>query len=158
MIRSVLKTLYWNQWLGLALFFVIGDFASDWMLDIAVHDTYYVIDGHQIGFFVGGFFLIIWSLFRFFPVFRSLRWLARIHVTGTTITAILIFLFLSNAIQKSQPRRYSDYSVYAEFNQPQTSYEDWILPLLYAFLLLQLIWFVQLIAWYYYKAKSSKGE
>ena len=158
MIRSILKTLYWNQWLALALFFVVGDFASNWNLDIAVdEDTYFLLTDHAIGFWVGGFFLITWSLFRFVHMFRSLRWLARIHVTGTTIITILIFLLLSNLVQESQPRRYSDYSVYTEFNKPQTFDVDWLQVLLYAFLVLQLSWFVQLIAWYYYKVRKDKS-
>ncbi len=127
------------------------------MLDIAFHDTYFVIGGYQIAFFVGSFFLISWLLFRFIPAFRALRWLARIHLAGTTITTILIFLLLSNMIQESQPKRYTDYSVYTELNQPQSINTDWFPVLLYAFLLLQLSWFVQLIAWYYYKARSSNG-
>lgn len=155
MIKSVLKTLYWNQWLALALFFFIGDFAFHWVLDIAVHDTYIVIGGYQIGFLVGGFFVTIWAFFRFFPGFQVLRWLAHIHVTGTTIITVLIFLLLSNVLQGSQPKRYSDYSVYTEFDNPQMSCIDWIPTLFYVFLFLQLSWFVQLIAWYYYKTKKT---
>lgn len=155
MIRSILKTLYWNQWLALALFFIIGDIVYHWAIDIDFHDTYVVIGGYQIGFFIGGFFLITWSLFRFIPAFRSLPWLARIHVTGTTIITILIFMLLSNLIQESQPKRYTDYSVYEEFNQPQTFDVNWIPYLFYAFLLLQLSWFIQLIVWYYYKSRKA---
>jgi len=153
MIRSILKTLYWNQWLALALFFVIGDIVYHWALDIVIDDTYVVIGGYQIGSFVGGFFLITWSLFRFIPAFRSLRWLARIHVTGTTSITIVIFLLLSNV--DTEPRRYTDYSIYEESNQPQTLDVNWIPYLFYAFLLLQLSWFIQLIAWYYYKARKA---
>ncbi|MDH4473421.1 MAG: hypothetical protein QE487_12510 [Fluviicola sp.] len=154
MIRTILKTLYWNQWLGLALFFFIGDFVCHWVLDIAIHDAYLVIGDYQIGLFVGSFFLITWSLFRFFPAFKSMLWLARIHVTGTTIVTIVIFILLNNEIHEQKLRRYSDYSVYTEFNQPQSSNEDWILLLLYVFLILQLSWFVQLIVWYYYKVRK----
>lgn len=155
MIKSVLKTLYWNQWLALAFFFITGDLIWNWELDIAVHDTYVVIGGCQIGFFVGGFFVIIWAFFRFFPVFRALRWLAHIHVTVTTILTILIFLLLSNVLEGSQPKRYTDYSVYTEFNNPQMSRMDWITILFYVFLFLQFSWFVQLIAWYCYKTKKT---
>jgi hypothetical protein len=155
MIRSILKTLYWNQWLALALFFVIGDLVWNWTLDIAVdEDTYFLITDHAIGFWVGGFFLITWSLFRLFSAFKSMLWLARIHVTGTTIITIVIFMSLNNENQEQKQQRYSDYSVYTEFNQPQSSNEDWILLLLYVFLILQLSWFVQLIAWYYYKVRK----
>ena len=155
MIRSILKTLYWNQWLVLAIFFVVGDLVCNWVLDLAFEDdVYVVIGGYQIGCFIGGFFVIIWAFFRFFPAFRTLHWLAHIHVAGTTITTMLIFLVLSNVLQKLQSRRYSDYSVYTELNTPQTSYMDWIPALFYAFLFLQLIWFVQLIVWYYYKVRK----
>jgi hypothetical protein len=153
MIRSILNTIYWNQWLALALIFVIGDIVCHWTLDIAINDLYLVIGGYQIGFFIGGFFLIIWSLFRFIPAFRSLRWLARIHVTGTTIITILIFLLFSNV--DTEPRRYADYSVYEEFNQPQALDVNWIPSLFYAFLLLQLSWFIQLMAWYYFRSRKA---
>jgi hypothetical protein len=153
MIRSILKTFYWNQWLALALFFVIGDIVCHWTLDITINDLYLVIGGYQIGFFIGGFFLITWSLFRFIPAFRSLRWLARIHVTGTTIITILIFLLLSDV--NTEPKRYIDYSVYEEFNQPQAHDMNWIPLLFYTFLLLQLSWFIQSIAWYYYKVRKA---
>src|SRR3989338_6632308 len=110
MIRSVLKTLYWNQWLALALFFIFGDLISNWMLDIAFHDTYFVIGGYQIAFFVGSFFLISWLLFRFIPAFRALRWWARFHLAEKNITTFLFFLLLGNMMGETQPKRYAAYS------------------------------------------------
>ena len=157
MVRNVINILFWNQWLALAAFFIVGDFLYDWNFEIAVGDTYLVIEDYSIGFLIGGFFLVMWCLFRFVTAFRSLRWLARIHVAGTTISTLLIALFLNDVIRESQPRRYTDYSVYKELQQESFSGVDWIFPLLLVFLFLQLSWIVQLVAWFYYKPWREKG-
>ena len=155
MIRSILKTLYWNQWLALALFFVIGDFIYHWVLDIAFHDTYFVITDHSIGIFIGGFFLLLWSLFRFIPAFRSVNWLAHLHISGSTLLTLTIFVSFYIQTLPEPARRYSDYSVYTEFDQ-QSMWLNFIVTICFLlFVVLQFSWFIQLIVWYYYRSRKA---
>ena len=86
-------------------------------IDIAVHDTYYVID--QIVFFYIYIFIFLVSgglswLFHKMnrPMFKSLFW---IHY-GCTIPGIIFIAIFDNPITKV-PERYHDSTVYEEFDK-----------------------------------------
>lgn len=144
-----LSILFRHQWLIVAFtLMVAGNFAD--VVDIAVHDTYFVIDGFQVGLLGTLFFGVLWALHAFIPACRTVKWLSVFHLIATSIIGIWLWLLLlfPEPVPDPAPKRYYDYSVYAEFSQPTGMDQATMLSLLVMiFAALQAIFLVQVGVW-----------
>jgi heme/copper-type cytochrome/quinol oxidase subunit 1 len=128
-----------------ATFFVYGFFLDT--LDVAVHDTYFVVSGMHVGIAGALLYIGLWALYHYIPVFRTIKWLSAVHITGTSLSGVLIFLLMNTKVYA--PKRYNDYSIYEDFNTSSEimSINVWISIAACVFLLLQTCWLVQVLAW-----------
>lgn len=101
---------------GLSAFFIHSN-----SLDIAIHDTYFVIAESHLWLGLTLLFILFFGISLTFELLRKSmnRILSAIHYLLTTGSLVSICLLL----QKPEPQRYYDYSVYADFNQTATDYE-----------------------------------
>lgn len=131
----------------------IGNSAD--VLDIAAHDTYFVIDGFQAGLIGTLLFAVLWSLHTFIPACRTVTWLSAVHLLTTSVVGL--WLWAAVLLPTSdKPWRYSDYSAYDEFPnaQPEMDLTLLISVLVLMLAVLQLIFPVQVGIWI---ARKRKG-
>ena len=90
-------------------------------LDIAIHDTYFVIAESHLWLGLTLLFILFFGISLTFELLRKSmnRILSAFHYLLTIGSLVSICLIL----QKSEPKRYYDYSVYDDFNQTATDYE-----------------------------------
>lgn len=90
-------------------------------LDIAIHDTYFVIPESHLWLGLTLLFILFFGISLTFELLRKPmnRILSVIHYLITIGCLVSIYLIL----QKSAPKRYYDYSVYDDFDQTATDYE-----------------------------------
>ena len=97
-----------------------GIFLGNSTLDIALHDTYFVIAHFHIVMGVAGFFGMFAGIYHWFPKMYG-RYLnntmAYIHFWVTLIGSYLIFWPMHYEGLAGMPRRYLDYSNWSSFNQ-----------------------------------------
>ena len=141
-----------DQWLLLSLiYFIAGCFLPP--LDIAVHDTYYVIDGFHAGVCFALLYGVIWLFYRFIPAFSTFIILSKIHLVLTSIwgLSLLLLLYFPRPITP----RYSDYSVNNELTTSSFTIDYSIYLLLLLFPFIQAIWIVQLIGFIVKRLKQQ---
>lgn len=138
------------------LFLLVG-FLSDGTLDLANHDTYYVIAYQHVFWMLAllffGFGLIHWLIEK--VKIQLNRKLSFVHfVLSFVLISVVSFLFLS---YKSQAQStYSDYSVYDEFDKidNQEQFNFVAAGILVLFLITQVVFLVSLLVALVKKIKS----
>ncbi len=97
-----------------------GIFVGNSTLDIALHDTYFVIAHFHIVMGVAGFFGMFAGVYHWFPKMYGRymnNTMAYIHFWVTLIGSYLIFWPMHYEGLAGMPRRYLDYSNWSSFNQ-----------------------------------------
>lgn len=97
-----------------------GIFLGNSTLDIALHDTYFVIAHFHIVMGVAGFFGMFAGIYHWFPKMYGRymnNTMAYIHFWVTLIGSYLIFWPMHYEGLAGMPRRYLDYSNWSSFNQ-----------------------------------------
>jgi heme/copper-type cytochrome/quinol oxidase subunit 1 len=138
------------------LFLLVG-FLSDGTLDLANHDTYYVIAYQHI----------FWMLALLFFGFGLTHWLleqVKIHLNRTlsfvhfmlSFVLISVVSFLLLSYKNKTQSTYSDYSVYNEFDKIDTQEQlNFVAAgLLVVFLITQFVFLVSLLVAIFKKIKS----
>lgn len=122
-------------------------FRSNDALDIAVHDTYYVIANTHLIFFTGLSFLVFYCIYVLLNHFRrkTIRILDHLH-TWISILSLLGFWICSSMVFVSPPKRYYDYSIYNEFDRTSVDFlmdiNIFITILALAFVIAQVIFLI----------------
>ena len=134
--------LFSHQWLiAAAVLLVAGNFAD--VVDIAVHDTYFVIDGFRVGLLGVLFFSVLWALHTFIPACRTVKGLSVFHLVATSVTGLSLWFSVLFPVREPVAR-YADYSVYDELSRESGMDPSLKISLLMVLLVgLQLIFAVQ---------------
>ncbi len=139
------------------IIFILTSFSTSESLDIAVNDTYYVIAKRHIYIELGFAFIvfagIIWTFKR---INRSLnKTVLLIHFLITTVTMISFVGLVFLIIERSMPKRYTDYSVYDEFNSTSTDFDlnFWLMVVLIVGVLAQVLFVVNMVLSFFKRNK-----
>lgn len=138
------------------LFLLVG-FLSEGTLDLANHDTYYVINDQHVfrmlALLFFGFGLIHWLIEK--VKIQLNRKLSFVHFVLSVLTLLSVLFIYFEYEVKSQPR-YSDYSVYGEFETVETNLQFNFVAagILVLFLITQVVFLVSLLVAIFKKIKS----
>lgn len=125
-------------------------------LDIALHDTYFVIAKVHIIIAIGLLFVLFtlttWGIDKIGRRLSSM--LNRLHY-GLTIISLVIIIMLTNKLT-SQPATYRDYSVFDEIEEyeAQMSINEWLAIIGVILILSQLLFLINVIRAFIVKRKS----
>jgi len=137
------KLTYQLIYLLVGIIFILMSFTASESFDLVIKDTYYVIENGDIYIVIGlAFIVFAGTIWMFKRINRSLnKTVLWIHLLTTTITLIsslgLVFLM----IERSMPKRYTDYSVYNEFKATSTEidFNLWLMLAVVTCLLAQVL-------------------
>jgi cytochrome c oxidase subunit 1 len=139
-----------------ALIILLTSFLVSGSLDIALHDTYFVIANVHIVLVIGLLFvlftLIVWGINKTSRRLSSvLNWL---HYSITTISLVIIAVFTNKLT--SQTTTYRDYSVFDEIEnyKSQMSINEWLAIILVILILGQVLFLINIIRAFIVKKKS----
>lgn len=101
------------------LCFGFAVFPTQNALDIAVHDTYFVVNNNHIYLLFGSYFLICSVAYFLIDKFKrkKIKVLHGIHVLTSIFAFVIIIFSLLNVGIQGAPKPYYDYSVYGEFDK-----------------------------------------
>ncbi|MFN5983386.1 MAG: cbb3-type cytochrome c oxidase subunit I [Fluviicola sp.] len=100
---------------------VTGIILADSALDIAIHDTYFVVAHFHIVMGMSAVFGMFAGVYHWFPKMYGRMMNTRLgyaHFWVTLVGAYGVFFPMHFVGLAGAPRRYYDYSVYADFNKP----------------------------------------
>ncbi len=125
--------------------FLSSFFISNNVLDIHLHDTYFIIAKKYIFWMLAFVSTIIWAIYKLTDKLLYSKSLIWIHAIATILTIALILLYLHSENQITTARKYYDFSSW-ELN---TFFDDkfifWLKALLGITILCQLVFFINLI-------------
>lgn len=118
-------------------------------LDIAVHDTYFVVNNNHIYLLFGSYFLICSIAYFLIDKFKRKKFnvLHGFHIWTSIFSSVIIFFSLFSAGIKNTQKQYYDYSVYDEFEKNKEIIYNFNIVLaivLILFILAQIIFFVNI--------------
>ena len=121
-------------------------FLRNTVVDIHLHDTYFVIAADQVLWALSSLSLIVWGSYLIANNVLYSTALTWTHVI-VTILAILTFiptLFIGDAILNSLPRRYVDYSEWNAFER-YASWSNFISVVIAILILAQALFFINIV-------------
>lgn len=128
----------------LTSFFVLN---QNNLVDIHLHDTYFVIAHTHIFWFLTVLALFVWTLYLLTNKILYSKTLIWTHVIVTILTLLLVALtlFFGESFMNPTPRRYYDYSNWNSFNN-YTEFTKAIGITIFVLLFGQVIFIINLIA------------
>ena len=116
------------------------------IIDIHLHDTYFVLEEKHIFFFFTILLLFIWTIYFFTKRFLLSAILTWTHVIVTILTFILIaqIFYLGHSLPNS-PRYYNDFSNGNFYNPFDTKYRKAIGIIVYILMFGQFIYIINLL-------------
>ncbi len=141
-----MKIVFEHFYIFAALLFFALSFVSNEALDIAIHDTYFVIAHQQIAYLISIYFVLFAGfIFLFRKWGKALnKTIVCLHFFATTIT-LFGFIVLQMKIA-ARTKDYQDMSVFDEIKNSNLFEENQLITfLILIFLLAQLIFFLTVI-------------
>ncbi|MFN5982366.1 MAG: hypothetical protein ACK46Y_15225 [Fluviicola sp.] len=145
----------------IALIFLVLAIIDNNSLDVAVHDSYFVIqNSHWLNLLFVYFLILSLVTFglKYFKKWQNRIWL-HLHIWSSLIIFLGIIFTFNQSIIETTPKRYYDYSVYEDFKNSYNpiDFNEILTVLLILFVFVQLFFIISILVGYFQQRKHGQS-
>lgn len=149
-------------YLLIAFILTVVSIVENSTLDIAVHDTYYVIHNSHWLLMLCVYFLILSLItfgLKYFKKWQNRIWL-HLRIWSSLILFCGIIFTFNQSTMDTNPKKYYDYSVYDDFKNSSTNvdYNELLAVLLILFLFVQSFFIISILVGFIQQRKHGKSN